>query len=370
MMPMRVIPDFPDFPGKDAKKGGEPGLRKRSERGTTIRMGIARNRGFALAIGIMALACASIAARAAPAEDLVRDLPGLDGSLDVRMYSGYLKPTQADSVHYLFVESEWKESDPLVLWLNGGPGASSLMGAFTELGPYIVNGEKSLMPNPFGWNKVANVLFLESPTGVGFSYCEAMLNGEACKHNDTSTANLNFLSLKYFVEHKFPEFRGRDFMIWGESYAGVYVPTLADLVYSAGDALDLNFLGFGVGDPCTDDKTQTFTRHLNFNFEFAMGKGFVAQTNYKYITDNCIASDVNGIITPNETTASCKAAWRMYYLGTSGGGGNGPAATLPHGGFIDPYNSWGPNNNDFWNMLANYLADEEVVSSPVNCEKP
>ena len=199
----------------------------------------------------MALACASIAARAAPAEDLVRDLPGLDGSLDVRMYSGYLKPTQADSVHYLFVESEWKESDPLVLWLNGGPGASSLMGAFTELGPYIVNGEKSLMPNPFGWNKVANVLFLESPTGVGFSYCEAMLNGEACKHNDTSTANLNFLSLKYFVEHKFPEFRGRDFMIWGESYAGVYVPTLADLVYSAGDALDLNFLGFGVGDPCT-----------------------------------------------------------------------------------------------------------------------
>lgn len=160
------------------------------------------------------------------------------------------------------------------------------------------------------------------------------------------------------------------FMIWGESYAGVYVPTLADLVYSAGDALDLNFLGFGVGDPCTDDKTQTFTRHLNFNFEFAMGKGFVAQTNYKYITDNCIASDVNGIITPNETTASCKAAWRMYYLGTSGGGGNGPAATLPHGGFIDPYNSWGPNNNDFWNMLANYLADEEVVSSPVNCEKP
>ncbi|QDZ21816.1 carboxypeptidase [Chloropicon primus] len=279
------------------------------------------------------------------------------------MYSGYLRPTEHDHVHYLFVESEYTKTDPLVLWLNGGPGASSLMGAFTELGPFIVNGEMSLMPNPFSWNKVANVLYLESPTGVGFSYCDAMVNGQPCQHNDTSTAELNFHSIMYFIEQKFPEFKGRDFMIWGESYAGVYVPTLSKLVYEAGDALDLNFLGFGVGDPCTDDKTQTFTRHLNFNFEFAMGKGFVDAENHKYIRDNCIASDVNGIITPNETTSACRAAWRMYYLGTSGGDGNGPYAKLPHGGFIDPYNSWGPNNNDFWEMLAKYLADDEVMKA-------
>merc|ERR1719181_1664749 len=155
-------------------------------------------------------------------------------------------------------------------------------------------------------------------------------------------------------------------MIWGESYAGVYVPTLADLVYAAGDSLKLNFLGFGVGDPCTDDKTQTFTEHLNFNLDFAYDKGFVATENYKFISDNCVSSDVRGIIVPNTTTPECKKAWRLYYLTTSGGDGNGPASVIPNGGFIDPYNSWGPNNEPFWKMLAGYLAEDYFMTPIYN----
>lgn len=312
------------------------------------------------AVAILLLLCP---AQGAPHEDRVIELPGLEGNMDVSMYSGYLRPTTQDHVHYVLVESEFRETDPLVLWLNGGPGASSLMGAFTELGPFIINGERTIMSNPYSWNKVANVIFLESPTGVGFSYCDQMIKGEQCQHNDTSTAELNLLSLMHFVEDKFPEYQGRDFMIWGESYAGVYVPTLADLVYAAGDSLKLNFLGFGVGDPCTDDKTQTFTEHLNFNLDFAYDKGFVATENYKFISDNCVSSDVHGIIVPNTTTPECKKAWRLYYLTTSGGDGNGPASVIPNGGFIDPYNSWGPNNEPFWKMLAGYLAEDYVMTA-------
>lgn len=69
-------------------------------------------------------------------------------------------------VHYTLVESERSPADdPLVLWLNGGPGSSSLIGLFQELGPVVVAGDSTLVRNPYAWSRVANVLFLESPTG-------------------------------------------------------------------------------------------------------------------------------------------------------------------------------------------------------------
>jgi carboxypeptidase C (cathepsin A) len=69
----------------------------------------------------------------------------------------------------MFVESEDKpESDPVLIWFNGGPGCSSLLGFFQENGPVIVDGEEPRL-NPEPWNKRANVLYLESPAGVGFT---------------------------------------------------------------------------------------------------------------------------------------------------------------------------------------------------------
>ena len=55
-----------------------------------------------------------------------------------------------------FVESARSpENDPLVLWLNGGPGCSSLGGGFlAELGPfYPTPGGEKLIPNKFAWNR-------------------------------------------------------------------------------------------------------------------------------------------------------------------------------------------------------------------------
>ena len=43
--------------------------------------------------------------------------------------------------HYFLVESEGDPlKDPLVIWTNGGPGASSMFGLFVELGPFYLDG--------------------------------------------------------------------------------------------------------------------------------------------------------------------------------------------------------------------------------------
>ena len=80
------------------------------------------------------------------ASDLVANLPGWDKPLPSKMYSGYINVTVSTDremlVHYIFVESESEpDTDPVLLWTNGGPGASSMFGLFVELGPLLANGD-------------------------------------------------------------------------------------------------------------------------------------------------------------------------------------------------------------------------------------
>lgn len=73
----------------------------------------------------------------ADSKDLVKDLPGFD--ITEPLYSGYLKVTESKQLHYMFVESKNdKKTDPVLIWFNGGPGCSSLLGFFQENGPFIV----------------------------------------------------------------------------------------------------------------------------------------------------------------------------------------------------------------------------------------
>jgi serine carboxypeptidase-like clade 1 len=82
-------------------------------------------------------------------------------------------------LHYWFARSsaaDWARK-PTVLWLNGGPGSSSILGFLEENGPLLVNRTGGLMENPWAWTSEANMIALESPAGVGYSYCEAQLGG-------------------------------------------------------------------------------------------------------------------------------------------------------------------------------------------------
>lgn len=94
---------------------------------------------------------------------------------NVTIYSGYLNANRPNrQIHYMFVQAEANaDTAPLTLWLNGGPGCSSLIGLLQEIGPYIVGNSYKLgdmlNKNEYSWHKISNLLFLESPATVGFS---------------------------------------------------------------------------------------------------------------------------------------------------------------------------------------------------------
>lgn len=161
--------------------------------------------------------------------DKIDKLPGQPTDVDFDQYSGYVTvdPKNGRALFYYFVEAPTDSSSkPLVLWLNGGPGCSSMgYGAMEELGPFRVNSDgKTLSKNNYAWNNVANVLFLESPAGVGFSYSNTTSDYD--KSGDSRTSEDSYTFLINWLE-RFPQYKSRDFYITGESYAGHYAPQLA-----------------------------------------------------------------------------------------------------------------------------------------------
>lgn len=87
-----------------------------------------------------------------------------------------------------------------VLWLNGGPGCSSMDGALMEIGPYRINEDETLRYNDGSWDEFANVLFVDNPVGTGFSY----VDGDSYVHELDEMADqmITFLE-KWFA--LFPE---------------------------------------------------------------------------------------------------------------------------------------------------------------------
>lgn len=227
----------------------------------------------------------------APSEDIVDKLFG--DLYTKKIYSGYLQTDDKNrKLHYLFVESQNNpDKSPLVLWLNGGPGCSSLLGFIQEHGPVIIPDYTSEFKlNEFAWNKHANIIYLESPAGVGFSYND---NGpEDIKYNDLKVANDNRLALLDFFK-KFPELQKNDFYISGESYAGVYVPTLAENILQ-NSKNEINLKGIIVGNGLTDLTVDI----ENALVDFAYGHGLYSQKTHENFVSYCNST----VLTPE-----CKA---------------------------------------------------------------
>lgn len=218
-------------------------------------------------------------------EDRVNALPGW-GELDFGMFGGYVtvSETAGRALYYILVESENDpDNDPVILWLNGGPGCSSLGGGFmSEIGPFFPEPDgRTLQRNPYPWNKLGNVLFVESPAFVGFSYSNTSSDAIV---GDARTAADSFKFLQGFFE-RFPHLRDNPFWISGESYAGHYVPNLAWSIVQGNSqhgSATINLQGFFVGNPWTD----TYTDNLGA-VDFWWHHALISDSSIQGLKENC-----------------------------------------------------------------------------------
>ena len=183
------------------------------------------------------------ATTAAPASDLITNLPGFGNSTwPFKAYSGYLtvpgpfQLTDYDSleIHYqLHMSQNNPSSDPLVTWHQGGPGGSSIdVGLYTEMGYFQID-DQGFHTNDYAWNKVANMLYLESPAGSGqssgFSACIKGGKDVACHWDDVSQGEAYAHALAAF-RNAFPELSASPLYLTGESYFGQYGPNIANWI--------------------------------------------------------------------------------------------------------------------------------------------
>ncbi|KAL3340342.1 hypothetical protein AABB24_028795 [Solanum stoloniferum] len=219
----------------------------------------------------------------------VKFLPGFDGPLPFHLETGYVGVGKEEKhqLFYYFIKSESDPgNDPLILWLTGGPGCSSFNGVVYEIGPLYYKQKKyngslpTLGVTPNSWTKVANIIFLEQPVNTGFSYAitpEAMhvIDVDACKHV------YEFL-LKWLVDH--PEFSSNNFYLGGDSYSGIVLPRVVQLIsdgIEAGNKPLINLKGYLLGNPLT------FPEEKNFVIPFLLGMGIIPNELYQSMVQNC-----------------------------------------------------------------------------------
>lgn len=212
--------------------------------------------------------------------DRVRYLPG-QPKVRFNQFSGYISvdDVQHRKLFYYFAEAVSNPaSKPIVLWLSGGPGCSSVgIGAFQEHGPFKPTRKGRLVANQFSWNNEANMLYLDSPASVGFSYSTNKSFYNSLNDELTARDNLVFLH-GWFT--KFPQYKDNDFFITGEDYAGHFAPQLAHLILQG--KTKINLKGIAIGNPHLE-----FNTDANSKADFFWAHGLVSDKTYEMLLKIC-----------------------------------------------------------------------------------
>ncbi|KAL4586694.1 hypothetical protein LXL04_011336 [Taraxacum kok-saghyz] len=184
--------------------------------------------------------------------------------------SGYLpiNSTTGSAIFYVFYEAKNPTNAslsqiPLLIWLQGGPGCSSMTGNFYEIGPWLVTSSLrqkiehiTLKPNPGSWNRLFGLLFLDNPIGTGFSIAASP---EEIPRDQNAVAKHLSIAIKKFIASD-SLFESRPIYITGESYAGKYVPSIGYYIVKRNANLSIskrvNLLGLAIGNGLTDPATQ------------------------------------------------------------------------------------------------------------------
>ena len=263
---------------------------------------------------VLAGSVAAAAAESLQEPHRVSELPGWTQPLPSKLFAGSVPVVESGFgrryIHYMLAEAEHQQTSPgqapdqvpVVLWLQGGPGCSAMSGMWTEVGPFQLRDGSSdtLERNPYSWTRFAHVLAIDAPIGVGWSSSE--VEAGTAQHTDESTALLNWKFLQRWFSAFFPQLANNPFYIAGESYAGVFVPTLAEKIIDAHVAgedvlTNINLRGIVVGngcagsatglcgvDPANDDFKLDFTGR---QLQLLYGRGLISSAVHDNILSSC-----------------------------------------------------------------------------------
>lgn len=189
----------------------------------------------------------------------VHELPLLPKDISIHMHAGHLpiNPEHHGALFFWhFASKHTADKSRTVIWLNGGPGCSSLIGAWMEIGPFRFQDENTMIENNGSWHLFTNLLFVDQPVGTGFSYIDT----DYLLHELDEMANqfLGFLDRYLDI---FPELRLHDIYLAGESFAGQYIPYVAQAILVKRSALKLCGLLIGNG---WIDPLATYQSYLPF----------------------------------------------------------------------------------------------------------
>ncbi|KAF8269045.1 putative carboxypeptidase S1 [Lactarius quietus] len=170
----------------------------------------------------------------------------------VNQYSGYLSVGTDMNMWFWFFEARNSSSTaPLAMWLNGGPGCSSMIGLFQENGPCTFNNLSGSTPvlNPYSWNSYANMLYVDQPIGTGFSF-------GTDNANSTLTAAPFVWKLLQAFYARFPKYENRKFGLFTESYGGHYGPEFALYLWGAVSGVKIPLVALGINNGWFDAMLQ------------------------------------------------------------------------------------------------------------------
>ncbi|EJD07214.1 alpha/beta-hydrolase [Fomitiporia mediterranea MF3/22] len=171
----------------------------------------------------------------------------------VASYTGYIDVGPKHFFFYFFESRSNPDEDDVLLWTNGGPGGSSALGLFLELGPCRIASPNSTKYNPYSWNTNANLFFIDQPIGTGFSYNDL---GDVASTTEEAAQDIAAFAAMFF--ETFDNFKGRNFHLTGESYAGRYLPLFGAAVYDQNSLLiekglaPINLKSIAIGNGITD----------------------------------------------------------------------------------------------------------------------
>ncbi|TFK77895.1 alpha/beta-hydrolase, partial [Polyporus arcularius HHB13444] len=172
---------------------------------------------------------------------------------EAQAYTGYIDIEARHLFFYFFESRRDPDKDDVVFWTNGGPGGSSSLGLFMELGPCRVTSANTTKRFEYAWNEHANIFFIDQPVDVGFSYADY---GEQVSSTPEAAMDISAFMIIFF-EH-FTKFKGRPFHMAGESYGGRYIPVFAAAIHDKNAELieagltPINLTSVMIGNGATD----------------------------------------------------------------------------------------------------------------------